>query len=725
MFKKTLLILLVLITLSLSGSALIAHPGGHARGFLADEVSTANHAPKNDTSAAAEADHQMLDYYFELFVTLAYACPTSIQPQVTDQAAAIYNHFIKPEESQDSIELIEQTKQTYKQIQGLYPSANMVWDSIGYGQSCEIQPLTLYSGLASYVLVDVRNDTNSDLSLSLLNQPWRTKPTIIPPGQTRSLLASLFVQTDANQAAVELTFANRKENPETRKVSIPVKVSRPATIRGTLIDSQTGKVFPGRVYVEGADNLYRHAKAYAGNKTLSEKKLIQFQPPYHLDYKLPFFYSDGTFEINVPSGLTRITMERGFEHEIVSKEIDLRPGEVRDIKLSSGRAIDMKKLGWISGDTHIHWVKNWWNEDEDIALLAMVQRAEDIRVANNLTLLHHVPPGNRFINPVQFPMGPLPGYCDQEYHIQMAEEYRNEEFYGHLCFLNIKELIEPISTGKFGGPNEPDYPINKTAILNCRSQGGITTEAHSIGPYWCVAIDVSHGLADCLDQFEPVHYYSFLDCGFRLPLGNGSDHPARVVGFARCYVKVEGDFTYEKWIDGIRKGKTFTTSGPLIFLKVNDAEIGDELNLSKGQMINIQAKVFSRHPVGKLQIVSNDGEVIQSINVPGNQAELNFEIPADKSRWFVARCSRNDRYSAIGSPDIAHTSAIYVNVDGKPVFSPQVVKKFIDMGKIYAEAVRTKARFDNDSQQREAVEYIEQGVEKFQQMLERFEETKN
>ena len=136
----------------------------------------------------------------------------------------------------------------------------------------------------------------------------------------------------------------------------------------------------------------------------------------------------------------------------------------------------------------------------------------------------------------------------------MAEEYRNDELYGHLCFLNIYRLILPISTGKgVAGPDAPDYPINKTAILDCRSQGGISIEAHGLGRNWDVPVNVINQLTDSLDQISPEDYYRFLDCGFKLPLTNGSDHPARVAGCARAYVKVDDSFSYENWIEGIRR----------------------------------------------------------------------------------------------------------------------------------------------------------------------------
>ena len=214
------------------------------------------------------------------------------------------------------------------------------------------------------------------------------------------------------------------------------------------------------------------------------------------------------------------------------------------------------------------------------ALLAMVQRAEDVRVANNLTLKHHTTNQN-FIAPTQFPMGPIPGYCSEDWHMEMAEEYRNEEFYGHLIFLNLKRLIEPISTGFMGGPPFWDYPHNLPAILEARAQGGAVIEAHGLGNDADVPANVAHELADSLDQIEPEDYYRFLECGFQLPLSNGSDHPARVVGCARVYVKTKLPFTYANWIDGLRQNRTFTTSGPLLFLEVNGHDIGDVIDVHR------------------------------------------------------------------------------------------------------------------------------------------------
>ena len=46
-------------------------------------------------------------------------------------------------------------------------------------------------------------------------------------------------------------------------------------------------------------------------------------------------------------------------------------------------------------------------------------------------------------------------------------------------------------------------------------------------------------------------------------------------GDERVYVKVEGPLTYEKWIAGLRAGRSFVSNGPILELSVDGKEIGD------------------------------------------------------------------------------------------------------------------------------------------------------
>ncbi len=435
------------------------------------------------------------------------------------------------------------------------------------------------------------------------------------------------------------------------------------------------------------------------------------------------FYSDGTFEIDVPPGPTTLTFERGFESPFVTESIDARGGESQTVTLTTRRFLDMRSLGWVSGDTHIHWSKNSWDENESLGLLEMVQRAEDLRVANNLTLYQwrSDEQGGPFATPDQFPMGLVAAHSNADYLIQMAEEYRNDNHYGHINLLNIRELIRPLATGPgSGGPADAyDYPINRTAILAARQQGGISIEAHNLGPFHCsdVPVNVALALADSLDQLDPDHYYRFLNCGFHIGLSNGSDHPARVVGCCRVYVRTALPLTYETWIEGLRRGRTFTTSGPLVFLTVNDAEIGDTLDVASGTVLRVTARAVSRAPIGALEIISN-GEVLQTVQTDENEAKIRCELPAETSRWFVVRAARDGHsFNALDGPDIAHSSAVYVRVDGREVVRREAVEFWIANVRQHALRVESTARFANDTQRREALAHIAEGLARYEALL--------
>lgn len=506
-------------------------------------------------------------------------------------------------------------------------------------------------------------------------------------------------------------------------LTVPVISTEPAIVRGTILDAQTVEPWPGRVHVRGSDGILRHGEAFRSNETLSQKPVV-FRPA---SYRLPFFYSSGLFEVRVPAGTTQITLERGFEHPLTRKTVRLKPGERRSVTLSTRRARDMARLGWISGDTHVHWVRNSWDVNESLDLLGMVQRAEDLRVINNLTLYQwrSHEQGGAFIKPDHRPMGPVAGMCDEAWHVQMAEEYRSDNHYGHINLLGIRKLIEPISTGAGSGgpPGTPEWPTNRPAIAEARRQGGISIEAHNIGPFnaSAVPVHVALGLTDSLDQLDAEHYYRFLNCGFHIGLSNGSDHPARVVGCARVYARLaqrDGKplpFTYERWLDAVRLGRTFTTSGPLLLLKVNGSEPGETLDVQPGEKLRVEVEAWSRYPLGRLEIVSN-GEVLHSVRTQARTHRISVQINADESRWFCARASRTGEWNAILAPHVAHTSAVYARIGGREVLKPEAAQGWAANVEEHICRLEATGMFETDEDRRQALSEAREGLERYRKL---------
>jgi len=688
-----------------ASSIVLAHPPHLHR----NRVVVAQAAPTKPLPGASELDRQVAYFQFEFLADVARRCPLDIQSAVIQQLLHEHRFATQLPQARELRSLAESRQTLDQQLRERLVYVEATWDQNRLRSDGNIPSITVATGLSRFVVVRLRNATELALNIIAKSQiaSESPHPLTVLPGRSQLFL----MEIGAGQPEVALAFS---AGEVVRSLKLPVTTVQAARLRGRLIDGDRSLTTAGRVWVEGSDRQLRRAGPFVRNRSFLEKPIVESPAPRMA--AVPFFYAEGSFEIDVPPGKTTVTLERGFEHALVFETVELQPGETREGTLASRRFVDAKAQGWISGDTHIHWVTNAWNVDLPLEDLALVQRAEDLRVANNLTLLHRTTT-DAFIKPSQALVGPIAPYSKGEYHIEMAEEYRNQNLYGHLCFLNLQWLVLPIGTGpQIAGDDSLDYPLNKTAILEARGQGGISIEAHGTGANHELPLNAVHGLTDSVDQIDADDYYRLLDCGFQLPLTNGSDHPARVAGCARAYVQIDGGFDYEKWIDGIRRGRTFTTSGPLLFFTVDGAGPGTVLTHSGRAPLRARLHARSRFPLGRVQIVSN-GKVLKELDTQDREAVLECDIPADTSRWVVARCSRNDRWNALWHPDIAHTSAVYLHRDGQPVFREDAAQKWMDRMRLHARDILTKGQFANASQRREATAYVDESNRRYERLI--------
>ncbi len=663
-----------------------------------------------------------LERSYRFLSELAQRCPTSRQSEMMAAAEAVYQVVWAWRPSPPTAADIAGAEQAVRNALAMVErDIQTVRIHMGpEGPRAEPhKPLRAALGLEGYVALRLTNGGAADLAIQPSIAGAALPPMTVPPlrSGTDDACWALVAWTPEHMGSqtVEVRLGGAGA------VRLPVLVERPALLRGRILEAETGKPWPGRVTVQGSDGVLRHGEAFKANSTLSEKPVV-FRPA---SYRLPFFYSDGSFEVVAPPGATRVTLERGFEHGRAQLSVQLRAGETRSVTLSLRRFVDLRKMGWVSGDTHVHWVRNSWDVNEELGLLGMVQRAEDVRVVNNLTLYQYrtADQGGAFVKPDQRPMGPVPGMCDDAWHVQMAEEYRNDNHYGHINLLGLTSLIEPLAAGAgSGGPaGAPDWPTNRPIIEQARRQGGISIEAHSLGPFMAsaVAANVVLGLSDSLDQLDAEHYYRFLNCGIHIGLSNGSDHPARVVGCARVYARMPRasgrllPFTYARWLDAVRSGRTFTTSGPLLLLKVNGREPGDTLDVPAGAMLDVELRALSRDPLGVVEVVAN-GRVLKSVRTQGRRCTVRLRVRADESRWFCARASRNGVWNAILSPDVAHTSAVYTRVGGREVMRADDARFYAANLQEHVRRLEAMGVFQSAEQRTRAVAEAREGIARYE-----------
>ncbi|MBI3840098.1 MAG: CehA/McbA family metallohydrolase, partial [Planctomycetia bacterium] len=445
----------------------------------------------------------------------------------------------------------------------------------------------------------------------------------------------------------------------------------------TIIDKATGKPTPCRVNVVGADGNFYQPKenrlsAFSLNGKWPDTLAGNRPSKAPIRYFGHFFYTPGTFSVEVPAGLTRIEVWKGFEYRPEIYSARVTAGAKRELKLNIARAAPMASQGWYSGDSHLHFIRA---SDADENTIFDLLEAEDIRLGmvlcyNETTAYAGLMPEQ--VTPQLRGLGSKSIRKRGDYQIISGQEYRNAVF-GHINFyLRDRMVLE-------GQKLDPNLgPMFGTIGAETRQEGGYAFHAH--GGYgleiWADLVQGgTHGVE--LLQFGIYRgigldgWYRVLNTGFRFPGIAACDYPAcRKLGDCRTYVHIKGEPNFQNWLKGAAEGQSFMTTGPLIELTVDKKLPGDIITTSGpgSRIVNARVRVQSETaPVTDVQLIVN-GRVASQLKAapkPGEaqRLELQSAITLSESSWIAARAfSKSPTGSADGE---AHTNPVYVYLDGK------------------------------------------------------------
>src|SRR5262249_21463110 len=135
-------------------------------------------------------------------------------------------------------------------------------------------------------------------------------------------------------------------------------------------------------------------------------------------------------------------------------------------------------------------------------------------------------------------------------------------------------------------------------------------------------VDAALGKIDSMDLNNSYPacvplWYRLLNCGFHLSASAGTDcfmnHVvSRRTRSDRAYVRIDGDLTYEKWIEGLRLGRSFVTNGPFVEIIADGTHrTGDTVLLAGPGKVKIKAKAWWQLPLRRAELIQ-DGKVIAS-----------------------------------------------------------------------------------------------------------------
>ena len=179
-------------------------------------------------------------------------------------------------------------------------------------------------------------------------------------------------------------------------------------------------------------------------------------------------------------------------------------------------------------------------------------------------------------------------------------------------------------------------------------------------------------------------WYRLLNCGFRVPASAGTDCflnrvRSRLPGQDRVYVHVAGEFTYERWIESLKAGRTFVTNCPMFEFTVNGHPPGDVIKLDQPGAVRVSALAESNYPLQQLEVIYN-GQVVEGgisdNGYPGLKLTTEIDIP--RSGWIAVRAGGPAQPDHPSGAVFGHTSAVYIEVEGQPLDPRADAEYFID-----------------------------------------------
>jgi len=386
------------------------------------------------------------------------------------------------------------------------------------------------------------------------------------------------------------------------------------------------------------------------------------------------FYIDGEYHARLPTGVYHLVVSRGMEYEIVERRVTIEAGRNTTISVQLPRWADMPAKGWYSGDTHLHMGREHSKDDHSIALHT---RAEGLNVSN---ILQMGDIGTTFFN--QYNWMPEAQFGDGMHFIVPGQEDPRTSLLGHTLQLNIKAPVR----------NQERYFLYHDVFENVQNQGGVTAYAHLhnlqgynpiTDPLGGLALDVPFNLVDLVEilygsgvdiqtWLHPA-WFDFLNLGFKLAPTAGTDYMDYAIqpGAVRTYVYLGETYDsqampVQEWFDGLKSGRSFVTSGPMLSMSMNKQQIGADVTVSPGDELQIHAQAAISSQIdllGKMVLYEQGKKVAEVVSPNGEESLiLDYVARASHGTWFVLLAFGKNHHG--NGTAIAASAPTYVDVNG-------------------------------------------------------------
>ena len=471
-------------------------------------------------------------------------------------------------------------------------------------------------------------------------------------------------------------------------------------LRGEIRDVESGVLLPARLYIQSADG----AKWFFAKSADAKGSALVYDRAREKSIEKHTTLSAHPFVAEVPPGKYTLTVERGKEYLTATREVEVADKPV-SVTITLKRWINMAERGWYSGDTHVH---------RNISELPNVALAEDLNMiypmSQWVTVTHTLPEKGR-VDPQPIPTAPIfadPTHAiipfNTEYEIFSVGAKRHT--LGAVLILGQKEPL------KIGIP-----PLKAVAEETHRQGGLLDLEKHSwawtpiIAPVmkadlyplsnnhvWRTEFAFKQWTIENTWRDNPrietdkegftelgwLHYgweqyYAMLNCGLRMRPTAGTANGVHPVpaGFSRVYVDLAKEkFTPELWQKRLNEGRSFVTTGPMLFATIGKHQPGERIVYPAGADGLIRAEfadghIKSQHPIERVELVGSTGltnlmfESQKSADGTFSTEFIGGHITTgnEACAWGCVRCFER---LPNGRLQFAHSAPTYFDLEGRP-----------------------------------------------------------
>jgi hypothetical protein len=542
----------------------------------------------------------------------------------------------------------------------------------------EFDPHLTDNGLSRHIQLDLGQVISVMPRTVYPNETWPRSYNNQPPEvRTDEVLVEYTSHPDAR---FHLSGGRMTPVADVEQAGVPdgrIEPVAPATrrVRLRVVEKETGRPVPVKLHVHG------EAGEYLAPVDRNRYPDIHWYEDWSVDYINPnshyCTYIPGETVIDLPLGRVYFEVSKGFEIAPVRKVVNVTRG-VREVRLTVEKVLPWREKGWVTADTHVHFLSPTSAHLEGAA--------EGVNVVNLLASQW----GELMTNVGDFDgkltHGSVECGGDGEYLVRVGTENR-QHVLGHISLLGYNgSIIAPMTVG---GPDESALGDPVDVLLTewarqCRKQGGIVILPHFPFPRAENAAAILGGVIDGIemtawsdlysgiDPYSLSDWYRYLNNGYFVPAVGGTDKmtATTAVGAIRTYAKLpEGSpFTYETWKKAIRAGNTFATYGPLMEFSVEGRSPGPRVELGRrGGTVDVEWHVSSvTVPMTRVQLIVN-GEVVRERKVRTHADTGSWSLKVGRSSWaaLLVRGRYPDRPEMIA----AHSSPVMVHVVGTQFFS--------------------------------------------------------